>query len=172
MSARPDRPAIVDRATWNDARGVLLQQEKALTRMKDAISAGRRRMPMVEVRPDCTFDGSEGTDPGERIFDAPVDHIAVPNTEGPRAATAHLIARGCRRIAMVTGPDLEETNVSSLRYAGYHEALRAAGLTGCRAARGPAGLRPRGGPVGVGQPHRRLHTAWGGRCLDRERPVP
>lgn len=65
---------------------------------------------------------------GERIFDAPVDHIAMPNTEGARAATAHLIARGCRRIAMVTGPDLEETNVSSLRYAGYREALRAAGL--------------------------------------------
>ncbi|WP_432052109.1 DUF899 domain-containing protein [Streptomyces xiamenensis] len=61
MSARQHRPAIVDRATWNDARGVLLQQEKALTRMKDAISAGRRRMPMVEVRPDYAFDGPEGT---------------------------------------------------------------------------------------------------------------
>lgn len=54
-------PPIVDRATWNDARGVLLQQEKALTRMKDAISAARRRMPMVEVRPDYAFHGPEGT---------------------------------------------------------------------------------------------------------------
>jgi predicted dithiol-disulfide oxidoreductase (DUF899 family) len=53
-------PPIVDRATWNDARGVLLQQEKALTRMKDAISAARRRMPMVEVRADYAFDGPEG----------------------------------------------------------------------------------------------------------------
>ncbi|WP_129843529.1 LacI family DNA-binding transcriptional regulator [Streptomyces sp. RFCAC02] len=65
---------------------------------------------------------------GERIFDGPVDHIAMPNTEGTRAATAHLIDRGCRRIAMLTGPDLTGTNVSSLRHAGYREALRAAGL--------------------------------------------
>jgi predicted dithiol-disulfide oxidoreductase (DUF899 family) len=61
VSARHDRPAIVDRATWNDAGGVLVQQEKALTRMKDAISTGRRRLPMVEVRPDYAFDGPGGT---------------------------------------------------------------------------------------------------------------
>ncbi|WP_461296874.1 LacI family DNA-binding transcriptional regulator [Streptomyces harbinensis] len=65
---------------------------------------------------------------GERIFDAPVDHVAMPNTDGARTATAHLIGSGCRRIAMVTGPDLESTNMAGLRYAGYREALRAAGL--------------------------------------------
>lgn len=50
-------PTVVDRTVWNDARGVLLQQEKALTRMKDAVSAARRRMPMVEVRADYKFSG-------------------------------------------------------------------------------------------------------------------
>lgn len=54
-------PQVVDRDTWEDARGVLLQQEKALTRMKDAISAARRRMPMVRVRSDYAFEGPEGT---------------------------------------------------------------------------------------------------------------
>lgn len=53
-------PPIVDRAAWHDARAVLLQQEKALTRMKDAVSAARRRMPMVEVRSDYAFDGPQG----------------------------------------------------------------------------------------------------------------
>ncbi|WP_434080897.1 DUF899 family protein [Sanguibacter sp. Z1732] len=53
-------PQVVDRATWEDARGVLLQQEKALTRMKDAISAARRRMPIVRVRSDYAFEGPEG----------------------------------------------------------------------------------------------------------------
>ncbi|HLS15258.1 MAG TPA: DUF899 domain-containing protein [Beutenbergiaceae bacterium] len=53
-------PPIVDRATWDDARSVLLQQEKALTRMKDAISAARRRMPMVQVRADYPFRGADG----------------------------------------------------------------------------------------------------------------
>lgn len=55
-----DWPTIVDRDIWNDARGVLLQQEKALTRMKDAISAARRRMPVVQVRSDYPFEGTEG----------------------------------------------------------------------------------------------------------------
>lgn len=53
-------PPIVDRPTWNDARSVLLQQEKALTRMKDAISAARRRMPMVEVPSTYAFEGPDG----------------------------------------------------------------------------------------------------------------
>ncbi|GAB39983.1 DUF899 domain-containing protein [Gordonia sputi] len=59
-SSDPDWPAIVDRAAWDDARSVLLQQEKALTRMKDAVSAARRRMPMVEVRSDYAFEGANG----------------------------------------------------------------------------------------------------------------
>ena len=59
-SSDPDWPAIVDRAAWDDARSVLLQQEKALTRMKDAVSAARRRMPMVEVRSDYAFEGPNG----------------------------------------------------------------------------------------------------------------
>ena len=57
MTTDQNWPPIVDRDTWNDARAVLLQQEKALTRMKDSISAARRRMPMVEVRSDYAFEG-------------------------------------------------------------------------------------------------------------------
>lgn len=60
MASQLEWPPVVDRATWNDARSVLLQQEKALTRMKDAVSAARRRMPMVEVRPDYGSIGSAG----------------------------------------------------------------------------------------------------------------
>lgn len=54
-------PRIVDRAEWNDHRAVLLQQEKALTRMKDAVSALRRRMPVVEITPDYRFAGPDGS---------------------------------------------------------------------------------------------------------------
>lgn len=62
MSSRnaPQWPPVVDRATWDDARSVLLQQEKALTRMKDAISAARRRMPMVGVPADYAFRARMG----------------------------------------------------------------------------------------------------------------
>ncbi|MFF9815356.1 LacI family DNA-binding transcriptional regulator [Streptomyces sp. NPDC014006] len=65
---------------------------------------------------------------GERIFGGPVDHVAMPNAAAARAATAHLLQRGCRRVAVLCGPVTEEADVSSLRYAGYRQALDEAGL--------------------------------------------
>jgi DNA-binding LacI/PurR family transcriptional regulator len=68
---------------------------------------------------------------GERIFGGPVDHVAMPNTEGSCAATRHLVERGCRRIAFLrgaVGDDPADVDVSSLRRAGYLQALDAAGL--------------------------------------------
>lgn len=63
---------------------------------------------------------------GERIFNGPVSHVAMPNVEGARAVTAHLIGRGCSRIALICGQD--EFGVSSLRREGYLQALDEAGL--------------------------------------------
>ncbi|MEV0090960.1 LacI family DNA-binding transcriptional regulator [Streptomyces sp. NPDC050738] len=68
---------------------------------------------------------------GERIFGGPVDHVAMPNVDASRAATHHLIERGCRRIAFLrgtVGDTPEDVDVSSLRQAGYRQALRDAGL--------------------------------------------
>jgi DNA-binding LacI/PurR family transcriptional regulator len=65
---------------------------------------------------------------GERIFDGPADHVAMPNVEGARAAVEHLIRRGCRRIAIVVGDPSEDFTVSSLRYQGYRDALAAADI--------------------------------------------
>ncbi|MBK3639597.1 LacI family DNA-binding transcriptional regulator [Streptomyces sp. MBT33] len=64
---------------------------------------------------------------GDRIFGGPVDHVAMPNREAARAATCHLFAQGCRRIAFLCGA-VEEVNPSSLRLAGYREAHEAADL--------------------------------------------
>lgn len=63
---------------------------------------------------------------GERIFDGPVDHVAMPNVQAARAATKHLIERGCRRIVIVEGSLTGEVDVSSLRLEGYRRALRGA----------------------------------------------
>jgi DNA-binding LacI/PurR family transcriptional regulator len=65
---------------------------------------------------------------GERIFDGPVDHIAMANTAGTRAATEHLLAQGCRAVVMFGGDDAAEPNVATLRLRGFDEALAAAGL--------------------------------------------
>lgn len=53
-------PEIVNRDQWLEARRALLQQEKEATRARDALSAARRRLPMVEVTKDYRFSGPEG----------------------------------------------------------------------------------------------------------------
>jgi DNA-binding LacI/PurR family transcriptional regulator len=65
---------------------------------------------------------------GERIFSGPVHHVAMANVDGARAATEHLIDRGCRSIAAVMGPMGPDPDASSLRFTGYQEALAAAGI--------------------------------------------
>jgi DNA-binding LacI/PurR family transcriptional regulator len=65
---------------------------------------------------------------GERIFDGPVDHIAMANVAGTRAATEHLVERGCRAIVMFGGDDAPEPNVASLRLRGFDDAIAAAGM--------------------------------------------
>lgn len=54
------QPPIVSRAEWEKARADLLVKEKELTRLKDAVSAARRRLPMVEVTETYTFDSENG----------------------------------------------------------------------------------------------------------------
>ncbi|WP_425562989.1 LacI family DNA-binding transcriptional regulator [Microbacterium gilvum] len=65
---------------------------------------------------------------GERIFDPACDHVVMDNVEGARAAVAHLVAAGCRRIAAVGAHLGEEQGSAALRLRGYREALEEAGL--------------------------------------------
>lgn len=53
-------PAIVSQGEWRAAREALLVQEKQATRAYDALNAGRRRLPMVEIDKDYGFDGLAG----------------------------------------------------------------------------------------------------------------
>lgn len=53
-------PEIVDRPTWLAARRALLDEEKALTRARDAVNTARRRLPMVRVDKDYRFVGEGG----------------------------------------------------------------------------------------------------------------
>ena len=65
---------------------------------------------------------------GERVFDAGVDHVTMANREASRAATAHLIARGARRIAVLGAHEGERMGSAALRYSGYLDALADAGI--------------------------------------------
>jgi predicted dithiol-disulfide oxidoreductase (DUF899 family) len=66
-----DTPAIVSRANWRAAREKLLLREKEFTRLRDAITAERRKLPWVKVDADYTFEGPHGT---ERLADLFAGH--------------------------------------------------------------------------------------------------
>ena len=51
---------IASRDEWRAARIALLQKEKALTAMKDALAAERRALPWVRIEKDYIFDGASG----------------------------------------------------------------------------------------------------------------
>lgn len=61
-----------------------------------------------------------------RLHQPDVDSVSIDNHRAARAATEHLIAQGCRRIAFVSGPAV--TTTGQHRLAGYRAALKSAGL--------------------------------------------
>lgn len=63
-----DHP-IVSRKEWNEARKRLLQEEKAFTRARDALSAQRRALPWVQVDTSYTFQTTRGQRTLADLFD-------------------------------------------------------------------------------------------------------
>ena len=53
-------PPVVSEQEWEAARQQLLEDEKALTRQRDALAAKRRRMPWMAVEKQYIFDGPNG----------------------------------------------------------------------------------------------------------------
>ena len=65
---------------------------------------------------------------GERVFDAPLDHVTMRNAEAAQAATAHLLGAGRRRIAVLGAHDGDADGAAGLRLQGHRAALAAAGV--------------------------------------------
>lgn len=63
---------------------------------------------------------------GRRGGEEPVPYVDCDNTGGAQAAVEHLIGRGRRSVATITGPP--DMYVARCRLQGYREAVRAAGL--------------------------------------------
>ena len=60
MVTTKELPEVVSREEWLAARKKLLVKEKELTRAYDALSAERRRLPMVKIEKDYAFEGPKG----------------------------------------------------------------------------------------------------------------
>ncbi|MBE9079096.1 DUF899 domain-containing protein [Romeria aff. gracilis LEGE 07310] len=53
-------PPVISQAAWLNERKALLAEEKELTRQRDRVNARRRRLPMVKIDKDYSFEGSNG----------------------------------------------------------------------------------------------------------------
>jgi predicted dithiol-disulfide oxidoreductase (DUF899 family) len=62
-------PRVVSREEWLIARKELLAREKELTRLRDALNADRRRLPMVRIDKEYLFEGPEGRKTLRELFD-------------------------------------------------------------------------------------------------------
>jgi len=62
-------PPVVSREAWEAASASLLAKEKAHMRAGDALAAERRRLPMVEITQDYTFDTPDGLRSLRDLFD-------------------------------------------------------------------------------------------------------
>jgi predicted dithiol-disulfide oxidoreductase (DUF899 family) len=59
---------VVSRAEWLAARKELLRKEKALTRVRDQVSAERRALPWVKIEKNYLFEGPRGTESLADLF--------------------------------------------------------------------------------------------------------
>ena len=60
---------VVSKGEWVEARKRLLAREKEFTRQRDALSAERRKLPMVKIEKEYVFQGPEGRRTLADLFD-------------------------------------------------------------------------------------------------------
>src|SRR3954452_21310272 len=65
---KTDREVVLE-AEWLVARKDLLTREKEFTRQRDALSAARRKLPMVKVDKEYVFEGPNGKETLAELFD-------------------------------------------------------------------------------------------------------
>jgi predicted dithiol-disulfide oxidoreductase (DUF899 family) len=76
-------PRIGTRAEWLAARKQLLVSEKRLTRERDALTAERRRLPMVRIEKEYLFDTPDGRRTLAELFDGRSQLIVYHFMLGP-----------------------------------------------------------------------------------------
>jgi len=76
-------PAVVSRQEWLRARLELLEQEKALTRLKDDVAARRRKLPWVKVEKNYRFETPNGFRTLAELFDGRSQLVVYHFMYGP-----------------------------------------------------------------------------------------
>jgi len=77
-------PKVASREAWLRARKELLMKEKEWNRQRDALSAERRKLPMVRIEKDYVFEGLREM-PGLSVFLRDGDRLFHTYSQIPRA---------------------------------------------------------------------------------------
>ena len=93
------QPRIVSHEEWLAARKAHLKNEKALTRMRDLVSAERRALPWVKVEKHYVFDTDRGEEDARRAVrpQQPADHPSFHVAARSRFGLPELLAGGRSR---------------------------------------------------------------------------
>ncbi len=106
-----------------------------------------------------TIDARRGSKPlvmlGEHILDPRFDLVTMKNKEAAQAITAHLLAGGRRRIAVLGADAVDDADSPGLRLVGYRAALESAGVAFDPALVVPCEWRRDGGAAAVAALHSR-----------------
>ena len=84
-------PRVISRTEWLSARREFLLKEKEFTRLRDQVSAERRRLPMVKIDKDYVLEGPDGNVPLRHLFTAVASSSSTTSCStraGSRAARA------------------------------------------------------------------------------------
>lgn len=91
-------PPVVSRAEWLAARRALLRKEKELTRLRDALNAERRRLPVVAIDKDYNFETPQGRKSLRHLFEdrrqLVIYHFMFDPDDPPPGQT-HPYSEGC-----------------------------------------------------------------------------
>jgi predicted dithiol-disulfide oxidoreductase (DUF899 family) len=75
---------VVSAAEWLVARKDLLNREKEFSRQRDALNAARRKLPMVKVEKEYVFEGPDGKETLDDLFEGRSQLIIYHFMLGPR----------------------------------------------------------------------------------------
>jgi predicted dithiol-disulfide oxidoreductase (DUF899 family) len=83
LAEKQMNPEIVSAAEWLVARKDLLAQEKQFTLQRDALSAARRKLPVVKIEKEYVFEGPKGKETLADLFDGRSQLIVYHFMFGP-----------------------------------------------------------------------------------------
>ncbi len=112
-----NHPNVVSRTEWLAARKELLAKEKEATRQRDALSAERRKLPMVKIEKEYVFDGANGHNTLRDLFGKHPQLIVYhfmfdPSWEAGCKSCSHLMDNSEGAIVHLTARDTSFVVVS------------------------------------------------------------